>query len=172
MAQQNPLLPSVPKVQDIALQDYLNQMHLVVAALHTSSQPPSLPSSLTVTPIALGNVIQFTRSNGITYNLYIGTTPDRSKATLVSLGSANKFTDNVGSGLATRYYWVEALNQGGLSSGVIGPKSGSTLNSGAVAQVPAVRPAQQVVFDTTTNTVRPVIASTDPDISPIQQPRS
>lgn len=161
-------LPEVPRVDDPALYDYLTRLHQAVLPLVSASQPPNLPGSLTVTPIAGGNVIQFSRSNGVSFNLYLSDSPDRAKATQQNLGTGNSWTDSVGVGGHKRYYWVEALNQNGLSSGTVGPKSGVTLALGATATVPFVRPALVEVFDTVLNRNRPDIATTG---SPVSQPQ-
>lgn len=164
-------LPKVPQTQDPALNDYLQRLHAYVTALGTSAQAPGLPTNLSVTPVAGGNVIQFTRSNGITFNLYLGSTPNRAGATQVGLGSANTYTDTVGQGGVARYYWVEALNQQGLSSGITGPKSGTTLALGTPASaIPAVPQSTVQVFDTTLDRNRPVVASVNPDITFPAQP--
>lgn len=151
-------LPDVPHTGNVALDDYLNQLHNAVMPIIAAAQPPNLPSNLTVTPIAGGNVIQFTRSNGTSYNLYMSNSPDRSTATQQNLGTANSWTDNVGAGAVKRYYWVEGLNAQNLSSGITSPKSGTTLALGAAATVPFVRPAQVEVFDVTVNRNVPYIA--------------
>lgn len=161
-------LPEVPRVDDAGLFDYLTRLHAAVLPLISAAQPPNLPTNLTVTPIAGGNVIQFTRSNGVSFNLYLSDSPDRAKATQQNLGSGNSWTDNVGVGGVKRYYWVEALNQQGASSGVVGVKSGTTLALGATATVPFVRPAAVEVFDTTINRTRPDIATPG---SPVAQPQ-
>lgn len=163
----NTKLPEVPRTQDAALNDYLTQLHAAVMPLIEAAQPPNLPSSLTVTPIAGGNVVQFTRSNGVSFNLYMGDSPDRAKAAQQNMGSGNSWTDNVGAGAVKRYYWVEALNQNGLSSGLTPPRSGTTLALGSPSAVPFVRPSQVVVFDTTLNRNRPLIAGVgSPDAQP------
>lgn len=161
-------LPEVPRVDDPALYDYLTRLHAAVVPLVSASQPPNLPSSLTVTPIAGGNVVQFSRSNGVSFNLYLSDTPDRAAATQQNLGTGNSWTDAVGVGGKKRYYWVEAVNQNGLSSGVVGPRSGVTLALGATATVPFVRPSQVVVFDTTIDRNRPDIATAT---TPVAQPQ-
>lgn len=161
-------LPEVPRVDDAALYDYLTRLHQAVIPLISAARPPNLPSSLTVTPIAGGNVVQFSRSNGVSFNLYLSDTPDRADATQQNLGTGNSWTDAVGVGGQKRYYWVEAVNQNGLSSGVVGPRSGITLALGSTATVPFVRPSLVEVFDTTLNRTRPDIATST---NPVAQPQ-
>lgn len=166
MPQITPPIPAVPQVKDPALYDYLSQAHAVLVAGQSSNVPPNLPTSLTVTPLPGGNSIAFTRSNGITFNLYASSSPDRSQATQVNLGSAASYTDALGQGGVPRWYWVEALNQQGQSSGVTGPKTGTTLALTAPAPTPPTIPQSYArVFDTTIGRTRPVIPATDRGIS-------
>lgn len=158
-------LPEVPTGIDPALYNYLTLLHQAVVPIIAAQQPPNLVSSLTVTPIAGGNVIQFSRSNGVSFNLYLSDTPDRAAATQQNLQTANSWTDAVGIGGKLRYYWVEALNQSGASSGLVGPKSGTTLALGATATIPVIRPSQVEVFDTTIDRNRPDIATPGNPIS-------
>lgn len=160
MTQQKPL-PPVPRIQEGALYDYLRQLHDRVESLSSSSAAPNQPTNFSVTPVAGGNVVQFTRSNGVSYTLYMADSPNRAAAGQVSLGTANSFTDTVGAGDHKRYYWVEALSQTGTSSGVVGPRSGVTLALGTATTVPSVQPSFARVFDTTINRTRPVIATVD-----------
>lgn len=165
-------LPNLPRIEDPALYDYLVQMHGIIANLHASAQAPGIPTNLTVTPIAGGNVVGFTRSNGVSFNLYAASSPNRAAAQQVNLGSANQYTDNVGSGGILRYYWVEALNQSGGSSGISTPRSGTTLALTAPATIIPPQPSFAEVFDTTVNRNVPVIPAQSPDISPPQPPQS
>lgn len=168
---QKTTLPNVPAGLDPALYDYLSQLHAVVVTMQTTNQAPAIPSNLTVTPIAGGNVIQFTRSSGLSYNLYLADTSNRAAATQVNLGSAATYTDNVGTGGKLRYYWLEALNGQGLSSGVGSPRSGTTLALGTPA-APLKTPPQSIVtvFDTTIDRNRPVVPASDTGVTfPLQE---
>lgn len=159
-------LPTVPSVSDPALQTYLDQLHAVVAQLHLSAQQPNLPTNLTLTPGPGTVTVQFTRSNAITYTLYISPTPDRAGAVQVDLRSSNQYTDNVGVGGETRNYWVEGLNQSGISSGVTPPKSAITLALGTPATIlPTVPQSYAQVFDTTLGRNRPVISTIDTEVA-------
>lgn len=158
--------PSLPSVADPALQQYLADMHSIVYNLHTSGAVPNPPTNLTVTPIAGGNNVAFTRSNAVSYVLFIGNNPTRALARQVNLGTANAYTDQISVGGATRYYWVQGLNQSGQPSSLLGPKTGVTLPLGTPAS-PSTPPPQSFakVFDTTINANRPVISTVDPQVS-------
>lgn len=165
-------LPQVPQVADAGLQQWVNAMHEVVSGLVYPAQVPNAPSGLVVTPIAGGNVIQFTRSNALSYALYMGHSPDRAAAVQIDLRSSNQFTDNVGSAGVKRYYWVVGLNQNGALSSVLGPGSGVTLPLGAPASIPVLPvQAQRQVFDVTINRNRPALPTTDPTVAGLPEPK-
>lgn len=158
-------MPSIPAVGDPALQTWVNGIHAVVDSLQSSAVAPNLPTNLQVTPIAGGNVIQFTRSNATIYTLYTSNTSDRSKAAQVALGTSNSYTDSVGVGGQVRWYWVEGLSQNGTSSGITSPKNGTTLALGTPAPViPIQQQSYREVFDHSIGRLRPVIPTTDPQI--------
>lgn len=159
-------LPQIPNVGDPALQTWIQGVHSYIESLQSSSAAPNIPTSLQVTPIAGGNVVQFTRSNAVSYALYAGNTADRAKAAQVALGTSNSYTDNVGVGSQKRYYWIEGFSQNGVPSGVTSPANGTTLALGTPAPVIPI-PVQSYaqVFDTALGRNRPVIATTDPAVS-------
>lgn len=165
MSQQTKL-PTPPTVSDQALQDWINGVHSVITNLSAASVAPNAPTSLQVTPIAGGNVIQFTRSNAARYVLFMSDTPDRAKASQVDLGPTNTYTDNVGVGAKLRYYWAQGLSTNGIPSTLSALKSGTTLALGTpnpVIPIPVQSFAQ--VFDTALDRNRPVIATTDPNVA-------
>lgn len=149
----------VPSTQDPALQGILTDIKSAIEHLYSASPAPQPVSGLSATPIAGGVVLQFTRSNGINFRVYYGSTPNRASASIADLGSNNTFTDTVGSGGVKRYYWVEAHSPSAPSpSPIIGPVSATTLALGSPAIVtPTAVPSYQTVFDTTQNRRRPVI---------------
>lgn len=159
-------MPSLPAVSDPGLQTYLAGLHPIVERLLAQSAAPNAPTNLTVTPIGGGNVVQFTRSNAASHVLFISPTSDRAAASQVNLGTSNVYTDNVGAGGQTRYYWVQGLSQSGVPSAVSPPQRGVTLAPGASATVTPI-PVQSAVkvFDTTINRDRPAIADTDPEVA-------
>lgn len=163
---QQPKMPTLPTVADQALQDWITGVHAVIANLSVTVVAPNAPTSLQVTPIAGGNVIQFTRSNAVQYVLFMADTPDRAKAAQVNLGTSNSYTDNVGVGAKLRYYWVQGLSNNGIPSTLSPLRSGTTLALGTanpVIPIPVQSFAQ--VFDTTLDRNRPVIATTDPNVA-------
>lgn len=99
---------------------------------------PATPvNNLRVTPQPGGNLIDFTRTDGESYTLFINTTPSLNLATLVELGTSNRYTHAVGIG-AVKYWYTVKTNKGNL----VGPfslwKDGTTLAVGtpAAAVVP------------------------------------
>lgn len=165
MAQQIKL-PTPPTVSDQSLQDWVNGIHQAVTNLTLASVAPGVPTNLSVTPIAGGNVIQFTRSNAVRTTLFMSDSPDRAGASQVDLGPSNSYTDNVGAGAQKRYYWVQGLSTNGIPSALSGIKSGTTLALGTpnpVVPIPTQSFAQ--VFDTTIDRNRPVISATDITVS-------
>lgn len=159
-------MPALPQVSDPQLQQWIEGLHEVVGNLQAATVAPNPPSSLTVTPVAGGNVIQFTRSNAQSYALYAGDTSDRSKAVQVDLRSSNSYTDTLGVGGSLRYYWVVGLAQSGQPSAILGPKTGTTLALGTPASpLPVVPPSYAQVYDTTLGRNRPVVSITDPTVA-------
>lgn len=159
-------MPALPQISDPQLQQWAQGIHDVVSGLYAATVAPNPPSDLRITPIAGGNVIQFTRSNAQSYSLYLGGSPDQSIATQVDLKSSNSYTDNLGLGGTLRYYWVVGLSQSGQPSTLLGPKSGTTLALGTPASpLPIVAASYAQVYDTTLGRYRPVISVTDPAVA-------
>lgn len=151
----------VPIVQDPGLRNFLSDMKRAVEEIQPTSVPPQAPTGLKVTPIAGGNVVQFTRSNATNFRLYHSTTSDRGAAVIVDLGSNNSYTDSVGDGGIQKWYWVEAVNSQSVSA-IVGPSTGTTLALGTPATVtPVSAPSYQTVYDTTLNRNRPVVYAVD-----------
>lgn len=159
-------LPTPPTVADQSLQDWIDGIHKAVSNLTQASVAPSTPTGLAITPIAGGNVIQFTRSNAVRTTLYMSNLPDRASAAQVDLGPSNTYTDNVGVGGQVRYYWVQGVSTAGIPSPVSGVRSGTTL--ALTAPNPVVPIAVQSfarVFDVTLDRTRPVISATDTTVA-------
>lgn len=157
-------LPSPPTSLDPqGVLHYIQQSHKVLSALQSqANQQPQVPTGITCTPVAGGNVISFTRSASAKYKLYISPTTSRTGATEIDLGNSNTYHDFAGAGALLRYYWVEGLSTAGISSGVSNPVSGTTLALTASATIPV--PTSQSfgkVRDAQTNTVRPIDYVTD-----------
>lgn len=160
----------VPLVEHAGLRDFLSDLKLVVEGLQTNAAPPPPPTNFKVTPVAGGNVVAFTRSAATNFRIYYGSSPQRGQAQFIDIGSNNQWTDTVGQGGITRYYWVEAINSTSVSQ-LVGPLSGTTLALTVPATV-TPPPAQsfQQVFDTTLNRNRPVVYPIDRIASPRQTP--
>lgn len=154
---------AVPVGVDPAVSGILSDLKIVAEHLLSQSPPPQPVTGLTATPIAGGAVVQFTRSNATDFRVYCGNTRDSSKAEIVDIGNNNKYTDTVGDGGVTRYYWVQAYastNQ--APSAKVGPVSATTLPLGTAATVTPVQdPSYGTVYDTTIGTTRPVVFGTD-----------
>lgn len=166
MAKPITTMPALPQIADPQLQQWAQGIHDVVSGLQAATLAPNAPSDLRVTPIAGGNVVQFTRSNAQSYTLYAGSSPDQSTATQVTLGTSNTYTENLGTPGTLRYYWVVGLSQSGTPSTLLGPKSGTTLALGTpAAPLPTVAASYAQVYDTTIGRNRPVIATTDPTVA-------
>jgi hypothetical protein len=163
MAVQVPKIRAVPVTQDPSLSGFLNDLKKAVEAVSSASAPPQPVSSLSATPVSGGVVVQFTRSNATNFRLYASNTNDRSKATIVDLGSNNSYTDDVGSGGVDRFYWVEAISPTSSSpSPIAGPVSATTLALGTPATVtPPLQPSYGTVYDATLGHSRPVVYGTD-----------
>lgn len=163
-------VPSVPQRPGMQPDEYdfLVKMKKAITELQSSVLPPDNPSNLTITPFALGNNIQFTRSNNAQrYTLYISNSPARnasnsSESIAVDLGNSNYYNDAVGQANYTRYYWVQAWN-GNQSSNIIGPKSGKTLAAGTTVNPPRQVPAgHTITTDQTTGSQVPGRPITQP----------
>lgn len=103
--------------------------------------PPRQISNLKVTPVAGGNYIQFSKSDGDNYAVYVNTTANFDTAAARDVGQSPTYVDNVGDGGKTRYYWVVAKKSGQPDSQPFGPVSGTTLALGTSATVPTPPPA-------------------------------
>lgn len=163
---QTPKLPTLPTFSDSSQQQYFQGLHEVVSGLLASTAAPNAPTNLTVSSLPGGNTVQFTRSNAISYVLFMGNSADRSQATQVNLGSTNSYIDNVGRGAVARYYWVQGLSQSGTPSTITGPKSGTTGALGTAAPpLPIIPESYATVYDTTLGRNRPVISTVDTEVA-------
>jgi hypothetical protein len=136
-------LPTVPHDLPAQLQRFLQEMRSSVSRLEVSRVPPSPASNLTVTPIAGGNQITFTRSADATgYLLRISPTPswDATTGWQRDLGDSNVSEDFTGQVGVTRYYWIVATKND-LVSQAVGPKSAASLAPGASTTLPAPPPS-------------------------------
>lgn len=121
----------VPLDQDSFNRWVINAIDNLQAAL----LPPGTVTNLRVTPQPGGNLIDFTRSDGESYTLYINTTASVNLSERVRLGQSNRYTHTIGLG-GVKYYYAVKANKGALSGEVSPWVSGITLG----LAVPAVNP--------------------------------
>ena len=101
---------------------------------------PATPVNNTrVTPQPGGNLIDFTRTDGESYTLFINTTPSINLSTLVELGTSNRYTHAVGIG-GLKFWYAVKTNKGNLVGPLSDWKDGTTLalTTPAAAVVPPV----------------------------------
>lgn len=115
--------PSFSTDQAAFLQTLINAINV----LQTSVVAPNPPTNVQVTPIANGNLIEFTRSNGDSYSLYRNTVNSFKGSQRFDLGLAASYTDVYGTSGVKLYYWVKA-KLGQLASTLVGPVAGTTLS--------------------------------------------
>lgn len=158
-------LRSVPITGHPGLDGYLSDLDQIVRPQLSAVPAPQPVTNLKVTPLAGAVLVQFTRSNATNFRLYMGSSPDQSKASIVDLGTNNQYSDNVGQGGVKRYYWVQAITPNALSpSSTTGPVSATSLALGTSAPVTNQAPAEQsfmLVFDATIHAYRPAIPGQD-----------
>lgn len=118
----------VPNNIDPVLRQFLRELREAVISVQPDKQPLRSVSNLQVTPIAGGNRIRFSASNGEGYKLLIGDSAEVTKAYPVTIGNISEYTDNVGKGGVMRYYWVVAVSNGKTDALPIGPMNGTTLS--------------------------------------------
>jgi hypothetical protein len=134
----------VPRNLDPAHREFLTQMRNAIKRLENTVVLPQPATNLKVTPKAGGNVIQFTRSDGDAYILYLSDTPSINGARRFDLGLAAEYTDEIGQETFTRYYWIK-VKKGQMESAMIGPISGTTLALDAVIAPPIPPPPAQTM---------------------------
>lgn len=158
-------LPEVPLNVDPQLRRYLVAMRNAMVQIHSSVVPPGVVTNLRVTPFALGNKIEFTRSDAAHYILYWNNIADLPTANPVDLANAASYDHNVGAAGQTRYYWVKG-KKGDMESDPAGPVVGVTLAVGAVI-VPSAPPPPTATPTTSNETDR--IVSGKPGLSGYDQ---
>lgn len=144
MSSQN--IPEVPLDLAQDLYDFCEAVRNFIINQQVGSAPRP-PSNLIVTPVALGNQIQFTRSDAVDYLIYVSDSPNLSAAQVIPIGNIAYYTHYVGQSGVTKFYWA-AAKAGDFISEVIGPVSGTTLAAGAVATIPNAPPATDNPADT------------------------
>lgn len=136
-------IPEVPPTAEWQqLRRFLVESRNALKRLEASVVPPKQPSNLVATGKAGGVVVQFTRSDGDTYILYVSKTKSFTVATRIDLGMAAEYTHDIGAADETRYYWVKA-KKGQLESLPTGPVGATTLALAVEITPPEPPPASQ-----------------------------
>lgn len=118
------------------LRRVLQEMRSAILEIRSSRVPPRPVSNVSVTPIAGGNVIDFTRSDADQYLLYWSRTANLAAAFVIDLQQQSRYTHNMGEGAVTVYYWIKGVKLSALETDVQGPYSGTTLALGVAAVLP------------------------------------
>ena len=137
--------PALPMAVPMDQQNFNQWVWSTLTNLSSQLTAPSLVSNLRVTPQPGGNLIDFTRSDGDAYTLYLNTTASIDLATRVQLGTSNRYTHAVGVGGQLYYYAVRA-NKGNLAGSVSGWIAGTTLAVGTPAVAVTPLPATEFPF--------------------------
>lgn len=137
--------PTFPMKVPLDQQNFNRWVLNAIENLQSAFIPPSRVSNMRCTPQPGGNLIEFTRSDGDSYTLYINTTPSLDLAQRTKLGSSNRYNHSVGIA-GVRYYYAVKANKGSLGGEISAWISGTTLGLAvpAVATVPP--PATEFPF--------------------------
>ena len=138
-------IPEVPhNISDrTAMRRFLQEVRNTLQSIAGERVSPKAATNLRVTPKGGHNEIEFTRSDGDFYLLYISSTPEISDGYAVPVGAANRFVDVIGQVGIERFYWVEAYRSGGIKGGITGPESGTTLGLAVGVTPPAPLPPRE-----------------------------
>lgn len=135
----------IPWSNDIARRDFDQAILNAIKKLQAALIQPEIVTNLRATALAGAIQIDFTRGDGDAYTLFINSTGSVNLATLVDLGTANKWIDQIGDGGITKYYAVQAKK-----GNVIGKLSPwlveTTLALGVAATPPEPPPGTQTPF--------------------------
>lgn len=138
-------VPEVPHNIDPTTRRLLQQVRTSTLNAQGSRQPPGPVTNFKVTPIAGGNVLQWTRpADSDRCVVYINSTPSLNGAIPLDVGVSTTFTDNVGVPAVTRYYWVMPM-KAQMAGQISPPQKGTTLAPGAGSSVPNPPPETDVV---------------------------
>ena len=158
-------LGSAPVTGHVGLDNFLRDVRDILTQQVSAVPAPQPVTNLSATPTAGAVIVRFTRSNAQNFRLYYGSSPDRTQASFVDLGSNSQWTDSVGKGGVKRWYWVQAITPNALSpSSVTGPITATSLALGTNATVPDQPTAEQssvLVFDATIHAYRPAVYGQD-----------
>lgn len=136
------LFHSIPEPPSDLPEHHREWMTAVTNTLRTmvkSQTPPKPVTQPTVTPIAQGNVIDFTRTDADKYLIYHSTDNNFANAAAIDIGLSSRYFDAVGNGGIAKHYWVVPL-KGNMIGPASPPGKGVTLAAGAVVTLPPPRP--------------------------------
>lgn len=122
--------------------NFLRTIREIAVEVRKSLLPPGTVTNFRVTPLSGANQIDFTRTDGDAYFLYMNTTPSLNLAVIVDLQLSNKYTDIIGAGSIKRWYMVKAL-KGRLEGGPSNWLSGTTLALNTPIVPPEPPPASE-----------------------------
>lgn len=137
--------PTFPAAVPLDQQNFNRWVLNAIENLQSAFIPPTTVTNLRATPQPGGNLVDFTRSDGESYTLYINTSPSINLSERVRLGASNRYQHNVGIAALTYYYAVKA-NKGSLSGEVSPWVSGTTLGLGTPAANVVPPPATEFPF--------------------------
>jgi hypothetical protein len=144
-------LPEVPIDfgKNNAERQLLVELRQSVVDLRGPHAPPTAPTNFKVTPMAFGNLLQWTRgvaADGT--HVFWNSTPSLARAVLIDVGLSHQYVDFVGNVGVKRYYWVQSYDSHiqfhGAVSVEVGPVAGTTLAAGTGVNVPTPPPPGQV----------------------------
>jgi hypothetical protein len=150
-------VPEVPTHLDVRTRGFLTQLRQAVLNIQGNLTPAQPVSNLKCTPVAAGNIVQWTRSDADQYVVLVSPSADIAAAVSYSAGSAQQWFDNIGKGVIKHYYWVQAIKYGAPVGSPQGPVSGTSLAQGTDTVVPAAPPASNIAQrDSTTGRQRAI----------------
>lgn len=147
-----PLDPTDPKSAE-QVRQFLRDIRQAVVDLRGPKSPPTVPTNFKVTPLAFGNLLQWTRGvNADGTEVLWNSTASLAGAVVIDAGSGNQHVDYVGNSGIKRFYWVRSYDaHAPVRSIEAGPLAGTTLASGTGVTPPAPPPTGgQIVTDVTT----------------------
>lgn len=120
---------------DLATRDFLQSLRDAVIEAQGSLAPPEAVENLRVTPIAGGNLVEFTRTNAVSYVLFWNTVPNFNTASPIPIQLDARYEHIIGAGSVKIHYWIRARQPSGQEV-IVGPESGITLALGTPVTPP------------------------------------
>ena len=137
----------IPVGIDRDLRDFLVDLQEQVKSLRGTQQPLAQPTNFKVTPMAFGNLLQWTRVTGAEYyEVLWSTTADNTKSNIVGVGDSAQWFDNIAQVGVKRFYWVRGRKYLGASSPLTPGFSGTTLASNVGTNPPTPPPASHILI--------------------------